>query len=166
MRLDIEINNVRNIKHAEFSFPLEKGVYSLVGENGCGKSTLMLLLSLIVKTSSAKMLTKDDIDETSIIDIETDAGKDHWYYKNGKMTTGKYNMVKSGRRTQHPHSALVVSSHWPGFYEGSIFYGTRFYDYDKVDSFFETDNFEKDLIPADSFVSETLGYILHNNKSY
>lgn len=166
MKLDLEINNVRNIKHAELSFPLEKGIYTLVGENGCGKSTLMLIMSLIVKTSSAHMLTEDDIDESSTIDIETDSGKDHWYYRKGKLTTGRFTNVKGGGKTKHPHAALVVSTHWPGFYEGSIFYGTRFDDYDKVDAFFAADNFQNDLVAADSFVSETLGFILHNNKMH
>lgn len=166
MDLKIKINNVRNIKFANISLPLNKGLYAIVGENGCGKSTLMLIMSLIVKTSSAHMLSAADINESSTIDLETDSGKDHWYYKNARLTTGKFTHVRASGRTKKAHSALVVSTHWPGFYEGSIFYGCRFDDFDTIDSFLASPDYKNDLIPADDFVSETLGYILHNNKNH
>lgn len=53
------------------------------------------------------------------------------------MTTGKFKTEKATKRTntKNSHSALVVKSHWPGFYEGSIFYGCRFDDFDTVDFF-------------------------------
>ena len=110
------------------------------------------------------MLSPADIDESSTIDFETNSSKDHWYYKNGKLTTGKYTFVKVSPKTKKAHSALVVSTHWPGFYEGSIFYGCRFDDFDTVDFFLSQPDFRDDLIAADEFVSETLGYILHNNR--
>ena len=69
MEMSIDVQNIRNIKTAQITLPLDRGLYSLVGENGCGKSTLMLIMSLIVKTSSAHMLTSVDIGEDSHIDI-------------------------------------------------------------------------------------------------
>ena len=166
MELSLTIRNIRNIKTADIALPLDKGLYAIVGEKGCGKSTIMLVMSLIVKTSSAHMLTNADIANDSNIDIATDEGKDHWFYKNGKLTTGRFTTIKANKLTRKTHSALVVHSHWPGFYEGSIFYGCRFDDYDTVDTFLAQPDFEKDLIEADPFVAETLGYILHNNKGY
>ena len=166
MEMSIDVQNIRNIKTAQITLPLDRGLYSLVGENGCGKSTLMLIMSLIVKTSSAHMLTSVDIGEDSHIDITTDEGHDHWYYKKGKLTTGRFTTVKAHKSTKNSHTALVVSSHWPGFYERGVFYGCRFDDFDTVDSFLEQPNFRDDLVKADVFVSETLGYILHNNKGY
>lgn len=166
MEIVLDVKNIRNIKSAQITLPLDKGLYSIVGENGCGKSTLMLIMSLIVKTSSAHMLTRVDIDDNSHIDITTDEGHDHWFYKKGKLTTGHFTTVKARGTTRKSHTALVVHSHWPGFYEGSIFYGCRFDDYDTVDTFLEHPGFKSDLVEADQFVSETLGYILHNNKSY
>ena len=166
MNIDIKIKNIRNIKNAELSFPLNKGIYTLVGENGCGKSTLMLIMSLIVKTSSAHMLTQNDICESSNIHIETEEGEDNWVYKKGKMTTGKYKTLPRGNHKSKPHSCLVVSTHWPGFYEGSIFYGCRFDDFDTIDEFVAKPDYQNELVPADAFVAETLGYILHNDKSH
>ena len=164
--LYISVKNVRNIKNASICLPLEKGLYCLVGENGCGKSTLMLIMSLMVKTSSAYMLTQDDIDDTSLIEIETPKGKDTWKLKKGRLTTGAYTTYNKGGATKHTHSGLAVKTHCPGFYEGSIFYGSRFDNYDKVDSFITSDGFERNLVEADRFVAEKLGYILHNDKSY
>lgn len=166
MNLDIEIKNIRNIKEANLSFPLDKGIYTLVGENGCGKSTLMLIMSLIVKTSSSYMLNTNDICKDSKIHIETESGEDDWYYKNGKMTTGKFTKLKGKKYANKPHVSLVVSTHWPGFYEGSIFYGCRFDDFDTIDKFVAMQNYQEELVMADQFVAETLGYILHNNKSH
>ena len=111
-------------------------------------------MSLIVKTSSAHMLSSVDVSEVSSINITTDDGCDRWYYKNGKLTTGKFITVKPNKRTKNKHSALVVNTHWPGFYEGSIFYGCRFDDFDSVDAFLEQPNFIDDLEKADDFVAE------------
>ena len=114
MELSLTIRNIRNIKTADIALPLDKGLYAIVGENGCGKSTIMLVMSLIVKTSSAHMLTNADIANDSNIDIATDEGTDHWFYKNGKLTTGRFTTIKANKLTRKTHSALVVHSHWPG----------------------------------------------------
>ena len=132
MELSLVVNNVRNIKSANITLPLNKGLYALVGENGAGKSTIMLLLSLMIKTSSAHLLTSKDTKPDSSIVISNSEKMDTWVRNKAlKMTTGKYD--KTGR--------LFTSVHYHGFYEGSIFYGTRFDDYDKVDSFFAADDF-------------------------
>lgn len=60
---------------------------------------------------------------------------------------------------------MIASAHFEGFYEGSIFYGCRFDDYNLIDTFMQNEDYTKHLIDADSFVIETLGYILHNNKN-
>ena len=159
--IDLHIQNVKNIKNAEISFPFSKGLYALVGENGCGKSTIMLAMSLMVKTSSAHMLSSDIVNENSLIDLSADGKSDHWYYnpKRQEMTTGKFHKQK-GR------FSLVASAHFEGFYEGSIFYGCRFDDYNIIGSFMKKDDFSSYLIDADPFVIESLGYILHDNKKY
>ena len=57
-QISIKIKNVKNIQNANLAFPFSKGLYAIVGENGCGKSTVMLAMSLMVKTSSAHMAIK------------------------------------------------------------------------------------------------------------
>jgi len=159
MEINLKVENIKNIKFADINLPFEKGLYAIVGENGCGKSTLMLALSLIVKTSSIHLLTSNDYDPQSKISITIGETTDTWAYKNGKLTTGKY-MTAQGR-----HS-IVASTHHEGFYEGSIFYGSRFNDYNLIDNFLANSNLANDLIDADLFVKETLGYILHNDKKH
>lgn len=163
--IDIELNNIKNISHLKESFPLDKGLYALVGENGCGKSTIMLALSLVVKTSSAHMLKSYDISKDSNIKIEIGDREDIWFYKSGKLTTGKFGVSRK-RRDGKPHSALIASTHMDGFYEGSIFYGCRFDDYNVIDQFMSDPQMTEVLVDADDFVKETLGFILHNDKSY
>ena len=46
MSIHLEIKNIKNIQYADLFLPSQKGMYALVGENGCGKSTIMLALSL------------------------------------------------------------------------------------------------------------------------
>ena len=65
--IELEIEQIRNISYAKLVFPFEKGLYALVGENGCGKSTIMLLLSLLIKKSSAKLLRKNDMNNNSYV---------------------------------------------------------------------------------------------------
>ncbi len=166
MNVSVKLNDIKNIKEAEFVLPLNKGLYALVGENGCGKSTLMLVLSLMVKTSSAHMLSIGDICPKSKIEFNRESLNDIWTYKKGKLSTGKYTTSARGGRSKNPHNALVVSTHLEGFYEGSIFYGCRFDDFSQIDDFMNSSEFRESLIDADPFVAETLGYILHNDKSY
>ena len=116
-QVDIQICKVKNIEELSTSFPLEKGLYALVGENGCGKSTIMLGLSLIVKTSSSHMLKSYDITSDSSIRIQIDDKEDLWFYKSGKLTTGKFGKARK-RKDGKPHQALIASTHMDGFYEG------------------------------------------------
>lgn len=157
MSIKISINNIRNIKQADIELPFDKGMYALVGTNGCGKSTLMLLLSLVIKTSSAHLITEKDTSNDSRIEITDGIKSDVWIRNTArKMTTTKYDKTRR----------MYASVHYHGFYEGSIFYGSRFDDYNKITDFFSKANFENDIVDADPFVSQTLGYILHNDKEH
>lgn len=157
MSLQINIENIRNIKEASIELPFDKGMYALVGTNGCGKSTLMLLLSLTIKTSSAHLLTEKDTSNKSKVEITDGIKSDVWIRNTAKkLTTTKYNKTRR----------MYASVHYHGFYEGSIFYGSRFNDYNKINDFFSKIDFEDDLVDADPYVSQTLGCILHNDKSH
>lgn len=153
--LQLSIRNIKNIAECTLELPLEKGLYAIVGENGCGKSTLMLAMSLLVKPSSYKTFQSHDFADNSTIDLCVDGVSDHWYVSNGEWTistrgSGRYN----------------TKNHYSGFYEGSIFYGSRFYDYNLVQQFLQKENFSSLIREADPFVTETLSYILHGDKKH
>ena len=48
MDLVMHIRNVKSIKDITFSFPLEKGLYAITGENTSGKSTLVACASCVI----------------------------------------------------------------------------------------------------------------------
>lgn len=77
--LALSIRNIKNISKCDIELPIEKGLYALVGENGCGKSTLMLAISLLVKPSSRKSFLPYDLRDTSSIDFTVDETVDHWH---------------------------------------------------------------------------------------
>lgn len=152
--LHLSIKNIKNIQCCDLEFPLEKGLYAIVGENGCGKSTLMLAMSLLVKPSSRFSFQPHDYSHDSTIDITVEDKTDHWFVKDGVWST----------------SADSISNHtqnyYHGFYEGSIFFGSRFYDYNLVSDFLQSPNFCSLIREADPFVIETLSYILHGDKKH
>ena len=152
--LHLSIKNIKNIQCCDLEFPLEKGLYAIVGENGCGKSTLMLAMSLLVKPSSRFSFQPYDYSHDSTIDITVEDKTDHWFVKDGVWST----------------SADSISNHtqnyYHGFYEGSIFFGSRFYDYNLVSDFLQNPNFGSLIREADPFVIETLSYILHGDKKH
>ena len=87
MDISLKMKNIKNVASAEMSLPFSKGLYAIVGENGCGKSTIMLAMSLMVKTSSAHMLSGDAVSPDSFVEIEADGKKDTWVYNEKKERT-------------------------------------------------------------------------------
>lgn len=158
--ITLTMQNVRNIKNLSVELPAERGIYALVGENSCGKSTIMLALSLLVKLSSANMLEPYDMKPDSVIELAIDSTKYKWINRDGKL------QMEMQIDDYSKNIALPQWAPFRGFYEGSIFYGTRFDDYYHIGSFMRHLNFENYLIDADSYVSEKLGYILHDNPNY
>lgn len=153
-QLTVSIKNIKNLKKCELQIPIDNGLYAIVGENGCGKSTLMLLLSLIVKTSSIFTLHQYDYSDDSTISFDIDGVSDKWYVENGKWTTEQNNSYK-----------LLTNNHFRGFFEGSIFIGSRFYDYNLIEDFLQK-NIDEQIRPADDFVINTLSEILHGNREH
>ena len=159
MTIHLIIKDIKNIHYADLEFPFEKGIYAIVGENGCGKSTIMLALSLMIKKSSARLLTSRDICDNSEIILEVDGSKDQWNVNNNRLSTGLFKKYKD-------RSVMDSNISIHGFYEGSIFFGTRFDDYGLIDNFMSRADLNTILIDADDFVKDTLGYILHNDRGY
>ncbi|MFD1257396.1 AAA family ATPase [Mucilaginibacter terrae] len=49
--LTMSLNSIRHIEHSKIEIPLESGVYAFVGNNGCGKSTILGFSSINLKVS-------------------------------------------------------------------------------------------------------------------
>ncbi|HFJ0102648.1 TPA: ATP-binding cassette domain-containing protein, partial [Yersinia enterocolitica] len=113
--INISISEVKNISSAEIEIPFEGGLYGFVGGNGCGKSTLMLILSVLLSERRYLMLKSEDYSDDSFINITVNSNtttSNKWTPKNNKwvLPTG----IKPFR--------------YNGLYEGSLFYGARFDD--------------------------------------
>ena len=152
--LHLQIKNFKNISSCDIELPLDRGLYAIVGENGCGKSTIMQAMSLLVKPSSHKSFRRFDFADDSTIDIEIDRTVDHWI------------VSQTGWTTTTTHGSRIQCQRYHGFYEGSIFYGSRFYDYNLVDTFLSKSDFTSLIRLADDFVINTLSYILHGDKRH
>lgn len=40
MDISLKMKNIKNVESAEMNLPFSKGLYAIVGENGCGKVQL------------------------------------------------------------------------------------------------------------------------------
>ena len=149
MELIMDIKNVKSIKNIRFSFPLEKGLYAITGENASGKSTLVACASTVF----FRMPMIDYFGRpSSTASIEFTMGEAFrkWEYSNGKWN-GTSSKEKMGIN---------------GFYEGSIIFGNRFKD-TNMDALRTLDKIQSDdVVIADQFISENLGIILHDNPRY
>ena len=149
MELVMHINNVKSIKDITFSFPLEKGLYAITGENASGKSTLVACASCVF----FRMPMNEYFGKPSgLASIEFTLGEAtrKWEFSNNKW---------QGSSSQKRMSLS-------GFYEGSVIFGNRFKDAN-FNALRILDNINPDdVIEADEFVRSNLGIILHNDSAY
>lgn len=151
-KLKVVINKVRNIEHLELELNLEKGVYAITGENGCGKSTIMRILSKLIRKSAYNVFLRNDLSVDSKIVFEYNGQTDEWT----RQQVLPYHWICSNQ------TPILLA----GFSEGSLIYGTRFSD-DKINAPVSATHIKDfDLKDADVFVRENFGYIMHNNKHY
>ncbi|GLX15970.1 hypothetical protein Pstr01_42090 [Pseudomonas straminea] len=158
-RLKIKINNVKNIISADIELPIEGGLYSLVGGNGCGKSTLMLIMSVLLSPKRFNMLQHEDYSEDSTIDIGIATAEGE---KN-------YNWHVKRRHDNETMMWWCATSpaHYKGVYEGSLFYGTRFRDSTIVDKLLRSNSIAGEhIVEAFDYVKDNLSYILHGDNNH
>ena len=119
--LKVNIHKIKNIDSANFEIPIESGVYSLVGTNGCGKSTVLLSVAQLISKHYLGTLKKEDYQNNSQVSYTLNNITDTWTadLRTGFWTSDIY------------PKTLKVN----GLYEGSLFYGTRFNDSRKIDEF-------------------------------
>lgn len=65
--LKLELNEIKNIKHADLELPFDNGIYTFVGANGCGKSTLMLSMAQLLSNIQLQKLKAGDITDKSFV---------------------------------------------------------------------------------------------------
>lgn len=148
--LNIEISDIKNVKHFKLDIPLKKGLYAIVGSNGSGKSTIMQAISQLVRKSSLNNFNNNDFSNQSYVEFTYLDKTERWENNGYKWRSNKYPSQLS----------------FEGFYEGSIFYGTRFRDAQKVEVLLRTNNFLRNVVDADKFVKDKLSYILHDNENH
>ena len=150
--INLKISNVRHIKEADIELPLEKGVYGIVGSNGCGKSTVLLALAQITSKHHLSILQKEDFDDSSFIEFDYLGQVDKWF-------SLKNNFWQC---SSHPHS-----TQFNGMYEGSLFYGERFNDSRKIDRLLAKGDITiDDMVDSDDYVIKTMSFILHGNYNH
>lgn len=149
--INIQIENIKSIKKADIELPLEKGLYGLVGNNGCGKSTILLLMAQLLSRQWWGGMKKEDCNpSTSKVVFSMDGQTDTWTF-NGS----------SGRWIVMPPKDNI---HLNGMYEGSLFYGTRFSDSRIIDDMLEKGRLRPDdIVAADDYVKKKLSFILHGD---
>lgn len=152
MYLNIKINHIKNIQFCELSIPIEKGIFCLVGANGCGKSTVLSCLAQSVFPSSLKNLGQFDYNNESCVEFLYDGIKTLWQVKN-----------RVWRCNSQPEKRI----HFSGMYEGSLFYGTRFDDSLIIDGLVRNSTISLDqIVDADEYVKDQMSFILHGDYTH
>ena len=153
MDLRIKIENIKSITSCEFTFPVEKGIFCLVGTNGCGKSTVLSCLAQSVFSSSLqKNLSEFDFCNDSSVEFQYGGMKTLWKIHNGVWDSS------CGRNDR---------IHFNGMYEGSLFYGTRFDDSLVIDDLVKNAVISADqIVDADDYVKDQMSFILHGDYNH
>jgi predicted ATPase len=160
MNIEVEIKNLKNIKKFKYEFPLESGIYAIAGENGSSKSTIMNAVASVIKPTNLAYLKQPHINSDTIIKLSANGLTNEWVYKTNNLNE-KYTKViydNGKKKILHPLN-------FNGFYEGSIFSGTRFQDIQNFNKMLQTIK-TTDLEKASPQITNQLSYILHGDKEH
>ena len=148
--LELEIENLKNIKGVKLSLPFTKGLYAVTGVNGIGKSTIFSALSKVVYRGALKNYFRNDGVENSKITYRLNGVENIWE-------------KRIGWARANPDAEEIFLN---GVFEGSLIYGNRFSDA-HISKLPSTSRIQdQDICDADLFVKENLGIILRNDKTY
>lgn len=150
--LNIKIKGVRNIEEADLTLPFMNGIYTFVGANGSGKSTILQCMAqLVTPRKGLDSLAMYDVREGS--SIEFNLREKHLKYT---FSYSKSVWISSGEKLR-----------FNGLYEGSLFYGTRFEDSTKIEELISRSEIsDEDIVDADDEVKDQMSYILHGNQTH
>ena len=107
--LKVTIHKIKNIDQAQLELPFDNGLYTIVGTNGCGKSTIMLCLAQLISNQLDRLIHSDACDDSY---LRFDISNKEYVWKRYALTRWHANEQKIKK--------------FNGLYEGSLFYGTRF----------------------------------------
>ncbi|MCI6921641.1 MAG: ATP-binding protein [Lachnospiraceae bacterium] len=154
--LKMTIHKIKSIQHAVLEFPVENGIHAIIGNNGTGKSTIIYTMAQLMNSKSLISFGVDVRDGDSYVEFDYKGINNRWEILEDKKEKGKVYMPI-------PENQIRIN----GMYEGSLFFGFRFKNYDKVNELLSksliTDNI---LTDADDYIIEQLGYVLHGDKTY
>lgn len=155
--VQLNIKNIKNIRNARLELPFKGGVYAMAGANGCGKSTIMLILSVLLSKRRYSMFQCEDISSDSFIEIVITDNSSKTPYRKCKWVVN--NQKLSLIETDKPIT-------YTGMYEGSLFYGARFENSTIVDNLLKKRSIhDEDITKAPEEISKTLSYILRGDKN-
>lgn len=145
--LKISITHIKNIKEANLEIPFDNGIYTFVGANGCGKSTLMLCMAQLLSKNQLYKLQDGDIDKDSYVEYRVGDVAQKWCWDSAAHLMFKGQSIK-----------------YNGMYEGSLFYGTRFEDSTNIEQMIQEGKItEERIADADQQVKDQLSYIIHGD---
>lgn len=148
--LNIKIINIKNIQEADINIPFDNGIYTLVGANGCGKSTLMLCMAQLLSKIQLRKLRIGDIDDSSSVTFQIERETQIWKWDSSMHLSYRGQPFK-----------------FNGMYEGSLFYGTRFEDSTNIEQMILDGKITDDKVAdADKQVKEQLSYIIHGDLNH
>jgi energy-coupling factor transporter ATP-binding protein EcfA2 len=146
--LAVDIYKIKGLS-GSIEIPLKNGVYAITGSNGSGKSTILSVLSRLVPPYIFRFTDVDYLSDSKIV-FKVKNILNTWSFKNGKYTKDSMEDIR-----------------FEGRYEGSLFYGKRFEDSNKVDELMLNGKITNDLlIDAEDYIIKTLGFILQGNEKY
>ncbi|MDG0806553.1 AAA family ATPase [Pectobacterium brasiliense] len=152
----LQVSGVKNITSADIEIPFNGGLYCFIGGNGCGKSTILLMLSVMLSEKRYNMFQSEDYTSSSFIKIKLD--------ENGKELENNWGINAANRWSLDRRNKLIK---YDGIYEGSLFYGTRFDDSRIVDKLIRNKQISnEDIIDAVPYVKENISFILHGDRSH
>lgn len=149
MKLSIDIHNIKNISDLHVELPLERGLYAITGENGCGKSSMVACASTLFYHDNVWLKNFfGEVENGAYIHFASEGKEYRWDYQDSWQWSGS--------------KSLGIN----GFFEGSLIYGTRFKDtsYNKIKGLKSIDSAKLNETPE--FVRENLGMILHGDVAY
>lgn len=147
-KLTIQIHNIRCIKDALLELPFDNGIYTFVGANGSGKSTIIMCMSQLMMKQIEGL--NDGFNDDSFVSLQIGLDKRVCKRENNQWI-----------RT------VDTLPRFKGLYEGSLFYGTRFEDSTIIDKKIANSEIASiEISDADDYMKDRISFILHGDTNH